>query len=66
MATRPDEPGDEIREYVEENEDLLSRVLRHGDTEARSYALALLANGGTDDDIEAVCRELQNLQNGGE
>jgi hypothetical protein len=52
----------EIREYVNENRDFLSRVLRHGNNEARSYALALLANGGTDDDIEAVQEELNRLQ----
>ena len=52
----------EIREYVNENRDFLSRVLRHGNNEARSYALALLSNGGTDDDIEAVQEELNQLQ----
>ena len=53
----------EIREYVDKNRGFLSRVLRHGDNEARSYALALLANGGTDDDIEAVQEELKRIQN---
>jgi len=61
-----DSTDDELTRYVRENRDLLSRVLRHGDTEARSYALALLANGGTDEDIEEVRRELGKLQNGGE
>lgn len=56
----------EIREYVNENRDFLSRVLRHGNNEARSYALALLANGGTDDDIEAVQEELNQLQADGQ
>lgn len=52
----------EIREYVNQNRDFLSRVLRHGNNEARSYALALLANGGTDDDLEAVRKELKQAQ----
>jgi hypothetical protein len=56
----------EIREYVNENRDFLSRVLRHGNNEARSYALALLANGGTDDDIEAVQEELNQIQTDGQ
>lgn len=56
----------EIREYVNENRDFLSRVLRHGNNEARSYALALLANGGTEDDIEAVQEELNQLQADGQ
>lgn len=60
--TRNGTNSGEIRDYVNENRDFLSRVLRHGNNEARSYALALLANGGTDDDIEAVQEELNQLQ----
>lgn len=52
-----------VSEYVNEHRDFLSRVLRHGNTEARSYALALLANGGTDDDLDGVQEELKRLQN---
>ena len=53
---------EEVREYVAQNRDLLSRMLTHGDTEARGYALALLANGGTTDDLEQVQREFDKLQ----
>lgn len=63
---RTDDSTNELTRYVQENRELLSRVLRHGDTEARSYALALLANGGTEEDIEEVRRELDRLQNRGE
>lgn len=67
MAYKPnDTPTDELQRYVQENRDLLTRVLRHGDTEARGYALALLANGGTEDDIEDVQRELEDLNEPGE
>jgi len=66
IPTQTGTDSGEIREYVNENRDFLSRVLRHGNNEARSYALALLANGGTDDDIEAVQEELNRLQTDGE
>jgi hypothetical protein len=59
---KPDEtPTDELQRYVQENRDLLTRVLRHGDTEARGYALALLAKGGTEGDIEEVQQVLEGL-----
>jgi len=57
---------DELTQYVRENRDLLKRVLRHGDTEARGYALALLANGGTETDIEDVRETLEDLNGPGE
>lgn len=67
MAYKPnDTPTDELQRYVQENRDLLTRVLRHGDTEARGYALALLANGGTEDDIEEVQQVLEELNDPGE
>jgi hypothetical protein len=55
---------DEIREYVTQNREFLSRVLRRGDDEARAYVLALLANGGTEDDIESVQEELDRMKGG--
>ena len=61
--TQKDTRSGEIRKYVNKNRGFLSRVLRHGNNEARSYALALLANGGTEDDIEAVQEELKRIQN---
>ena len=57
---------DDIQEYVRQNRDFLTQVLRHGDTEARGYALALLANGGTTDDLEQVRQEFDKLQENGE
>ena len=66
-STVPDDPDEtSVSEYVSEHRDFLSRVLRHGNDEARSYALALLANGGTDDDLDAVQEELKRIQNGEE
>jgi len=57
MAYKPEKtPTDELQQYVQENRDLLIRVLRHGDTDARGYALALLANGGTEEDINCPRR----------
>jgi hypothetical protein len=48
--------------YVRENRGLLVRVLRHGDTEARAYALALLANAGDSRDVERVREQLDEIQ----
>jgi hypothetical protein len=59
--TAADTPS-EVREYVAENRDLLSRMLTHGNEEARGYALALLARGGTTDDLEQVGREFDKLR----
>lgn len=52
----------DVAEYVAENRDLLSRVLAHGDAEARGYALALLAEGGEVRDIEAVQAKLEDIR----
>lgn len=57
---------DELDRYVKENSEFLTRLLRHGNDEAQGYALALLANGGSDRDVDAVIQELENLCNGGE
>ena len=51
----------EISKYINENTNLLSRVLHHGNKEARGYALALIANGGTKEDIEDIQQELEDL-----
>ena len=58
-----DDAGGDVQEYVEENCDLLSRMLAHGDAEAQGYALALLANGGTSNDLDQVEREFDRLRN---
>lgn len=58
MSTR----HDDVQQYVEDNRDLLTRVLAHGDEEARGYALAALANGSTVQDIERVQRQLERIK----
>ena len=59
-----DNPTDP-EQYVRENRDLIERVLRHGDTEARGYALALLANAGTPEDVKQVRAALEDLTDSG-
>lgn len=50
-------------EYVRENQDLLVRLLKHGDDEfVRALALAALVKYGTDPELEAVQRELEAAQ----
>lgn len=53
---------EELHEYVQENKDLLARVLAYGDAEGRSYALAVLANGGSVNDIENIQRILDDIK----
>lgn len=66
-TNRDDEPIPKPREYVRENQDLLSRVLARGDTEAQAYALALIAEAGTPRDIEEIQGQLDDLRDiGGE
>ena len=57
-----DDAGGEVQEYVEENRDLLSRMLAYGNAEAQGYALALLANGGNSNDLDQVEREVDKLR----
>lgn len=52
----------EVRDYVEKNREMLTRMLAHGDAEARSYALALLSHEGTVEDIEAVQQMLDDIR----
>ncbi|WP_132056800.1 hypothetical protein [Halorussus amylolyticus] len=52
----------DVGEFVRENRALLVRVLAYGDAEGRSYALALLANGGESRDIEEIERLLNELK----
>ena len=53
---------DSIAEYVNENSDLLSRVLACGNDEARAYALTLLMNSGDLEGVEDVERELGRIK----
>ena len=56
------ETYEDVERYVTENSDLLARILAHGDAEARGYALAALANGGTVEEIERVQELLESLK----
>ena len=51
-----------VEEFVDENHELLTRLLAHGNSEAQGYALAALVNGGTDDDIDHVIQILEDLK----
>lgn len=51
----------EIQAFVEENPDLLARILRSGSPEAQGMALALLANVEPAGPLEAVRRHLDEL-----
>ena len=62
LTIEDEKHSNEISEYVNEHRGFLSRVLRYGDTNARGYALALLANGGSEDDIAVVQQALENLK----
>ena len=61
-TNRTDESTPNPREYVQENRDLLSRVLARGDTEAQAYALALIAEAGTPRDIDDIQGQLEDLR----
>jgi len=50
------------RQYVRENKEMISRVLASGDTEAQSYALALLAKDPDPEAIEQVQKKLDELK----
>lgn len=59
----PTDVGDsEVARFSSENQEFLSRILAHGDAEARGYALAVIANGGTVEDIELVQKELEKIK----
>ncbi|SDY52807.1 hypothetical protein [Halopenitus persicus] len=52
----------ELNRYADRNTEFLSRVLAYGDTEARAYALALLSNGATAEDIDKIQAELDRIR----
>lgn len=51
-----------LEEFVQENGDLLARVLACGSPEARAYALAILANQNDLAGIEAVEDSLERIK----
>lgn len=56
------EDGRKLEEYANRNTELLSRVLAHGDEEARAYALALLVNGGSVEAIDEIQAKLDEIR----
>jgi uncharacterized protein YaaR (DUF327 family) len=56
------ETATEVEQYARRNTEFLSRVLAHGDEEARSYALALLANSGSVEAIDEVQSKLDEIR----
>lgn len=62
LSDPTDTEDSEIAKFSSENQEFLSRILAHGDAEARGYALAVLANGGSVEDIELVQKELEKIK----
>lgn len=62
FSSPPDTEDSDVAKFSSENKEFLSRILAHGDAEARGYALAVLANGGTVEDIELVQNELEKIK----
>lgn len=56
--------SDDVGEFVDENSELLSRILACGSDEARAYALALLANSEDPDGIDEVQKQLDQIRRG--
>lgn len=52
----------DLDEFVEENSEMLGRVLACGNAEARAYALALLANSSDLDGVEDVEEKLDRIK----
>jgi hypothetical protein len=52
----------EVSRYADRNTEFLARVLAYGDTEARAYALALLSNGASPEDIDNIQAELDRIR----
>ena len=56
------EQNDNIESFVNENREMLERVLRHSNDEfARACAWALIDAGSTDPEMEELRRELDAL-----
>lgn len=61
-ASSDNTEANNLEKFIAENEEFLSRVLAHGDAEARGYVLAVLSNGGTVEEIETVQHELEKIK----
>lgn len=54
--------GEDIDRILDENTDLLARVLAHGDSQARSYVLALYANADSTEPVDRVIELLEEIR----
>lgn len=54
--------SDEIADYVDKNSDLIAQILARGTPEARGWALALVKNGASVEDIEVIQERLDELK----
>ena len=54
--------GEDLDEFVNENSEMLSRVLACGNEEARAYVLALLANCEGVDTVEDAEEQLGQIK----
>jgi len=52
----------DVKQFARDNPELLSRILANGDSEARGYALAVIANGATVETIDKVQAELDEIR----
>ena len=59
LSTPTGAEDSEFARFSRETQEFPFRILAHGDAEACGYALAVIANGGTVEDIEPVRRELK-------
>jgi hypothetical protein len=55
-----------VEEFVQENEDLLLRVLAHGHPEAQGRVLTLYAQTGSVEPIDRAIRALEQLREEGD
>lgn len=62
MNDKNDDTESEVVKFATENTEFLSRILAHGDAEARGYVLAVFAQGGTVEDIEVVQQRLEEIK----
>lgn len=62
--TGADGDGPDLRRFVDDHREVLTRILTAGSAEARAYALTIFAEVGTDEDIKRAKRDLTRIQNG--
>lgn len=52
----------DLKQFARDNPEFLSRILAHGGSEARGYALAVIANGATVETIDEVQAQLDEIR----